>query len=844
MDSSPSKRRKTSQTTPVPGDAPTTPSRIPVRIQPLSVRPSFASPTKASLSKHHPQLLRRSSSVGAGAERPGSRGRDIQDVFAKALAGPRPSIEGSGTPLARDVVAITPRGSAHRRARSDGGGLSAKPRRMSRYPFKHTPKAIEQQRNAVEELQENIDNPFIKRGLRRSPPAGSQTGVLQDLQEHDINPFEKRGLRRSPMSSQAVEAAGQILVQFTNVPEVSMTVSDLLISKTVDVPEMSKPPVRRGSEPYTTQSTEPITVNSFERNERANPTRKLGSPQPAERTDVPDTRQETSGHLKDTPERNPLFSQATGSIALNPNHLEMPAIPSTKTERLRPSEPDPPIVLPRLQGQREQHLEESSKRTTRASQAEELLNANRRQPEEPELPPTPTQLGIADPIVTTPPTGIHDTPSRRARKKYKQKSSPLKPRDPPPPEISLEAEPGARTKPRSRTSQAVGRRRSARFLIPEDPYAAKREARDNLLKELQKIQADVAFGIQENERLRLQHESNKKRGPSAPSNPNELLDMLIRATAPEPALDMKSKPKSIFKCIDSFLPFTSRRKRLLTAFPNVEKPLPSYLPVALEDSLPYLQVFSPLVYTSTISLISQEHTSSDTSVHVEQPNYQLHRIKASHPSGLFSARLSMVVDSSLLSITSLDIEALPFMAEKELGTFMREQSNSDNVFDRNIGVLCWAMGRWVEVSVSRARFWATVEQDFTTLEARAKSLEHKVRKRKRRGSVILGDDDATDNGHEEQRKWTMRQLLPHMGRTVMELNNDEIELRFEWRIGFDWTGEAESAISASARLPKSWQSLDDRKSLHKIPASFDKLVKERGPLLAVRTIVGLLMPAL
>lgn len=36
--------------------------------------------------------------------------------------------------------------------------------------------------------------------------------------------------------------------------------------------------------------------------------------------------------------------------------------------------------------------------------------------------------------------------------------------------------------------------------------------------------------------------------------------------------------------------------------------------------------------------------------------------------------------------------------------------------------------------------------------------------------------------------------------------------------------------------------MDDRHSLAKIPETFDRLVKERGPLGAVRTIVRLLMP--
>ena len=766
MDATPRKRRKTSPTASVPVDAPTTPSRIPVRkegTQPLSGRPSFASPTKASISKHHPQLLRRPSSAGAGTERPGSRGRDIQDVFTRALGEPRPSIEGHETPLAQAFKSTTPRASGHRRARSDGGGLSAKPRRMSRSPFNQAPKrieTIEQQNNSAEEMQENIVNPFAKKGLRRSPAdaAVSQaTGVLQDLPEQSINPFEKRGLRRSPVSSQAVEAAGEILGRTEALPEASTTTTEPKISTAIEPLVLKDPQLPREPDPittqeYPTQSTEQISIDNFERHEE-------------------------------------------------------PQLPTKIVEERRSWEAVEPIALPNPRQQRERHLEESSRRPTHSSHTAEPVTFNRRQPEELELPPTPTQLGILDPVVTTPPTGIHDTPSKRARKKSQTvKSSPLKPRDPPPPVQSKTAKPESQSK--SKKPPNVQRRRSSRFLVPEDPHASKKKTRDDLLKELQQLQEDVALGNQENERLRLQYESRKLR-PTTPSNSDELLDMLLRATAPEPAAEPKPKLASIFKSMDAFLPFTSRRKRQAASLPTLDKPIPSHLPIALDDPLPYLQVFSPLIYTSNITLLPPEPISPDKSVQeADQPILQRHLIKTSHPPGLFSARLSMTVDSSLLSITSLDIEALPSNAEKELGTFIRERSNPEAILNRDIGVICWAMGRWVEVSVSRARFWCTVEQEFGTAEARSNSLQRKVQKRKRRRLLVIDEDDGTDHdGHYDEdirkQKCSMRQLLPHMGRTAMELSNDEVQLRFEWNIEFDWTGEAESSISVSAMLPKS-----------------------------------------
>jgi hypothetical protein len=436
---------------------------------------------------------------------------------------------------------------------------------------------------------------------------------------------------------------------------------------------------------------------------------------------------------------------------------------------------------------------------------EGFRSAKPQQPEreEPELPPTPTQRGIADPIVTTPPSGIHDTPSKRGRRSkalgQKLKSSPLKPRDPPPQEPAKAAEAPQEAEPEVEIQVSLEskkekpkRRKSARFLVPEDPYASKKKARDDLLKELQQLQADVALANQENERLRLQQESGKRR-PTAAPNPDELLALLKRST--EQPSKPKTKPASIFKSIGSFLPFSSRRRAHASSSSALEKPLPSHLPIALDDPLPYLEAFSPLTYTSTVVLLPSEQSSSGS-----EPTLQKHNIHATHPTGLFAARLTMTVNTSNHSITSLSIPALDTNAEKELGHFICDRAAGTG---KDISVICWAMGRWVEVSIKRAAFFCTIENDFGTVEARAKSRA-KSKKRKRRGA----EDEENDAEMEEEDelkgwKWTRRQLLPHMGRTSMEISSEDVELRIEWKIGFDWTGEAESAVTAGARVSKS-----------------------------------------
>lgn len=160
----------------------------------------------------------------------------------------------------------------------------------------------------------------------------------------------------------------------------------------------------------------------------------------------------------------------------------------------------------------------------------------------------------------------------------------------------------------------------------------------------------------------------------------------------------------------------------------------------------------------------------------------------------------------MLSINALDILKLDPAAEKELGPFVRQRSGGDSTLNRDIGVICWAMGRWVETSILRARFWCAVDSEFGTAEARAKSLQQR---KKRKIQKVVAEDDSLqpldtsgeDVGSKKQ-TWSRRRLLTHMGRTAMELASDDVELRFEWKIGIDWTGEVESTISAFSKVPK------------------------------------------
>lgn len=833
MADSPAKRRKTSPTTSIPIDAPATPSRIPVRKDGSKTtprRPSFASPTKASLSRHNPQLLNRPTSSGSGIERPSSRGK-LDDMFAKAL-GERPSsrdgpsiitgedrmggpVDGGSGNTGGNSRPGTPKS---RGSKALGGAWSANPRRMSRSPAKRVEKpAVGFSSRDIEQEILAGANPFQKKGLRRSPPPGMTAAETEKemtadpVVEDTFNPFQKRGLRRSPVSSQPasqpMKPVDQQYQNATRLPEVSTTPQGPVPPHTGFV-EISKEIARQeaaGHKPTPDQQqvrsavAEAMSLNMANRS----PSPVIAKPHSQRRP--PGVAEIMSSHrtLRSS-------SPAVASPSTHRKALEVPEIVPTRRV-LRSSSPAVapstqkrvPVVPAVISTRRSLRLSSSPipdpLEQRKVPEAPEIISANRPPPfEEPELPPTPTQLGLADPIVTSPATGIHDTPTKRVKRKVGQKlkSSPLKPRDPPPPEVVQEKQPVRETvlDYQYQPAKPAKRRKSARFLIPEDPHAEKKKERDALLRELQQLQADVALANQENERLRLLSES-KKKVPTV-SNSDELLAMLQRAT--ETSTAPKPKPASIFKSISSFLPFAPRRKPapLLVS----QKPLPSHDAIPLDNPLPYLQAFTPLTYTSTVTLHqnppnSSAYTSDDTN----SPLFQKHIITASHPSGLFTSRLSMLVNTTSLKITDLSVLRLDMNAETELGTFIRARAKSQGPLGKDVSVICWAMGRWIEVSIKRAVFWYTVDSELGNAAKRKQYLQRK-KKRKRLGSVVDGQDDQEEN---EKSNLSRRQLLPYIGCTNMELVNEEVELRFEWKVAFDWTGEVESELGAVARLPKS-----------------------------------------
>ncbi|AEO59145.1 hypothetical protein MYCTH_2307164 [Thermothelomyces thermophilus ATCC 42464] len=555
---------------------------------------------------------------------------------------------------------------------------------------------------------------------------------------------------------------------------------------------------------------------------------------------------------------------------------------------------------------------------------------------EPELPPTPQH---PDPVVSTPPSGIHNTPSRRPKRNRAlaerlKSSSPLKPS---PirlgksangalpfslPAKNAQAETAAVTEPAPPPAESRG-------LKPADPDAEKKRLRDSLLAEISRLERDLDIASRENERIRQARLS--RREPSPPANGDEILDLLARhvlppgtsAPKPDPIEDLVASALNPI----AFLPFSKPSPSGPPTLQRIQAPrrtqagedggggeeLPPPvshhpLPMTAAEALPYLRVFTPLTFTAHVSPLPRAESGSGGDGTADAPLLQQHSITASSasPRGLFAARIEMTVNTKTMAVASLAVPRLDPAAEAELRPFINkvvgagENENgggggSSGLYN-NVSVLTWAMGEWLRVAVQRAKAWIVLEREvggskeaFGEMVRRMRAGQvagqrnprRRMRRRRRRRWVERGGEEAEaeaeaaeeeEEGEDEEadqdggsegedgegesvdgttmEKYGTADLLPFMGRTCIDLEVPVLEgrgrgeksmLRVQWRIGFDWTGEAQSEIGVLVGLPAKWHKHDERGQLSGLPKLFDELIQGgEDPLNAVRTVVCLL----
>ncbi|MCJ1392202.1 hypothetical protein MMC18_005069 [Xylographa bjoerkii] len=445
---------------------------------------------------------------------------------------------------------------------------------------------------------------------------------------------------------------------------------------------------------------------------------------------------------------------------------------------------------------------------------------------EPELPLTPTQLGLE--VAPEPPKGLlYSSPSRRLERRNGSsvKSSPLKPPDPPLATFvhgPLGEEPAPLDELTEAKLRAVG--------APEEfETIAKKRTLDQLLLQYQDLNNDVAQIEKEADQADVESQEPV----------DELISLITSSNPTRRHVQILEKLISISSRVAQFMPFSKTVTSRKTPNSIPLSPIPSHHPLQLEDPFPYLRVFTPLTIDSVSSLIPSSERS--------QPWLQHHDITFTSPGNLLRVELHLSVNAADESVSSLTLNSVSPWARSELGNWFNNQASAGD-----LPIIGWACGRYWEVAFLRARCWKHCQQRFPdlipiTLEPHKSTINADFDTVGRKRRVSPSDRDEIDSiAFEDIKNWhpppsiSDSDIRSQLGEQSILFSASGVSLLVSWCISFDWTGEIESCVSACASFPRAWQNADTRASLANIGDVFDRLLRDRGVFEAVRVTVALL----
>lgn len=392
-----------------------------------------------------------------------------------------------------------------------------------------------------------------------------------------------------------------------------------------------------------------------------------------------------------------------------------------------------------------------------------------------------------------------------------------------------------------------------------DPLSDKKRRRDGLQEELEKLRRDLGRAERENERIRVMQASGRT---VTLGDEDATLDLIRRYLMSDEEATQPVESQVLAKAaLDplALLPFAGRPTPIvLNRDDGDEATVRSHHPVSMsaEEELPFLQLFSPFNISAHLSMLPsegdgrhQQHTINLTSRHVP---------------GLFHARIEVVTDPMKLRVLSLKVPAIDPAARPELEPFVQKvcAGKCNRSMQANCGIITWAMAEWLRVAEHRALFWSQLQRELgskTSLAAVARKARSRKHKRGR-------DEDGSTTGSGST--ITTAELFTLIGRQTLDIEVPSGEggrgaaLRLSWKIDFDWTGEAQSKVSALTSLPgkckntprplgflsfkrvdsRTGHKADSKQVMGKLPSLFQSLVENGDePTVAARKLVSLLV---
>ncbi|KGQ04874.1 hypothetical protein BBAD15_g9888 [Beauveria bassiana D1-5] len=377
----------------------------------------------------------------------------------------------------------------------------------------------------------------------------------------------------------------------------------------------------------------------------------------------------------------------------------------------------------------------------------------------------------------------------------------------------------------------------ARNVSLQDPDKVKE--RNALREELAQLQRDLEMATQENARLLSTQNTGRY---AAPGNKDKILDLLRRSLIPADPLALQPQSQQLMLAALNpigLLPF-SRPVATLVPDKDDSKDIASHHPIEMsaEEELGYLKVFSPFDVTSSIAALPATR---------EHPFRQRRLLTLRDRERLFQARVELIVNPVTLAILELRVLSLEPAAAAELQPFVDTicEGPCNRSMQRNVGVLFWAMAEWRRAAVERAETWARLDaevlakggpaQAAAAMRRQAEQSGEKVAPPPERERIVLRGADL---------RYLMGKQAYDMPIEAGESQRDHAHVRLEWKIGFDWTGEAESKLAILEGVPGKWRRADRRGSLGKLGGLFRDLVRRGEDIdVAARKVAALLVDA-
>ncbi|KAL4915180.1 hypothetical protein BDW62DRAFT_131475 [Aspergillus aurantiobrunneus] len=384
--------------------------------------------------------------------------------------------------------------------------------------------------------------------------------------------------------------------------------------------------------------------------------------------------------------------------------------------------------------------------------------------DEPDLPPTPTQLGLEPPpgrprgLLSSSPSMQHGKWGKR-RAMGDLENSPSKLRT-----VDYGNEP----------EDLMGHVATMNDTLFPESVVKKRKIRRDLSADLESLKQDIV-------KLEGLCEKLEQEGENIEPYLSDLGSLLIstdqyRASS----TNSSSNNHTVSSLISTLLPFSTKRP------PKPRRLVPELNPFALDQNAQadlYLSAFAPLKITASSNI-----TSTSKSGHFVERHQLALSAPRPFPPNLYKISVFYETNLETQSLVSLSAN----VDDRTLG-YLRQWTKrrlENPLLKFDVSGLCWGINRYWEAVVSRAQIWAQLETQHPGLLAgRKKSTDSK--KHKKAGDLDLGSEEILTTVD-------MRRILPHLERTSMFFKSKQrsLEVLLSCELTIDeWTGEPELAPS-------------------------------------------------